>query len=369
MGEIGGDFCLADLDTVLSDGEQSYFDVAIEWYAQRAVSSFSSGRAAYYAVLNRISDHMGHLVVAWLPSYLCPAMVEPFRLAGMNVGFYPVHADLSVDVEELCTLVGARPSVVVVCDYFGFHQSLCVMADPSLSLSNEHFVVYDATHAALDQRPGDSVARKPDVCLLSLRKMLPVVDGALVIWTRENGHSCLGTPATLSESASLRALAMVLKASYLASGKLEKGMFLSLYGQSENLISEEYAATQGMSQLSWSMLRRVGVHRARSNRRENYLRLLDLVRGLMSMRPLYTELPEGVYPLGFPVVCEDRDALRNFLIQNQVYCPVHWVLPDEVSREEFPESHWLSQRILTIPCDQRYTSTDMIRIADILAAF
>ena len=42
------------------------------------------------------------------------------------------------------------------------------------------------------------------------------------------------------------------------------------------------------------------------------------------------------------------------LIKNKVYCPVHWILPEEIDKKEFKDSLNISERILTIPIDQKY---------------
>lgn len=369
MNEIGGDFCLADIDHAMPEDEQSYACLVAEWQSQAVVYGHSSGRAAYHAALKQVLSQASTRPKALLPSYLCDTMLEPFRAAGLEVDFYRVYGDLSTDVDDLDQRVQVEPSVVMLCDYFGFHQSLGALSVQCVSLSDEHFVIYDATHSALDGCPWGSLTRKPDVCLISLRKMMPVVDGALTVWLRGCETLDTGRPTALGKSASTRALAMLLKASYLLDGQGDKQTYLSMYEQSERLISEEYHQLQGMSQLSWSILRRVGVRRARRRRRENYLRLLESLRDLPGMQPLYSCLPNDVYPLGFPIVSEHRDALRAYLVQNQIYCPVHWRLPRDIEQRGFSESHWLSQRILTIPCDQRYTSTDMARVAAVIAGF
>lgn len=369
MKDIGGDFCFSDLPQALNGDERSYSDLAAEWQSLGALSCYSSGRGAYCAILRWARSHRSSEPTALLPSYLCRTMMEPFQAAGLRIGFYRVHADLTIDADDFDRCVRAGFSLILICDYFGFHQSLGILQGKCLTSPEDSFIVYDATHAALDPRPWGSVAREPDVCLISLRKTIPVVDGALAVWLRRCETPNTGRPTELGKSASLRALAMLLKASYLLDGRGDKQAHLSMYGQSESLIGEEYERLDGMSELSWSMLRRVGVHRARRKRRENYLRLLELLGNVEGIRPLYTVLSDDVYPLGFPIISERRDALRAFLVQNKIYCPVHWALPDEIPQHEFSESHWLSQRILTIPCDQRYTMADMTRVADAIAAF
>jgi dTDP-4-amino-4,6-dideoxygalactose transaminase len=83
---------------------------------------------------------------------------------------------------------------------------------------------------------------------------------------------------------------------------------------------------------------------------------------------VFSSLPDGVCPLGFPVKCTERNKLKERLISQQIYPPIHWTLPQHIT-EHFPELQKLSSSILTIPCDQRYGLSDMKRIADILNSF
>lgn len=61
------------------------------------------------------------------------------------------------------------------------------------------------------------------------------------------------------------------------------------------------------------------------------------------------------------VLVENRDELLKYLIENDVYCNVHWRL--EASSNN-PELTYLSQHSITIPCDQRYGLEEMEYILD-----
>ena len=368
MNEIGSDFCLMDV-CCGTEPEHAYSRLVSKWQSSAELSQHSSGRAAYYAILNHVISEAGQAVKVLLPSYLCNTMLEPVRRVGLPAVFYKVHYDLSIDIHDLKRLIRTGPSMVVICDYFGFHVPRLVLDDPDVPLTDDHIVLYDATHSALDPEPWKTAVWKPDVCVMSLRKMLPVVDGAFAIWPSHRSMPEPESPATLSESASLRSVAMLLKASYLHQGQGEKRTYLSMYHRSENLVAQEYQRTRGMSALSISMLEHVDLIKARTSRRGNYLRLLEMLSNVEGVRPLFPVLPDDVYPLGFPVVADCRDELRTYLAQNKIYCPIHWALPDGIPADEFPESHRLSQRILTIPCDQRYTVSDMTKVGKAVAKF
>jgi hypothetical protein len=98
-----------------------------------------------------------------------------------------------------------------------------------------------------------------------------------------------------------------------------------------------------------------------AKRIENYSALLEHLEGAA----LFSELPPGVVPLGFPIRVAERDALRRRLFKEQIYPPVHWAFGDAVP-QHFRGSHQLSSEVLTLPCDQRYGVEDMHRIAELV---
>jgi len=56
-------------------------------------------------------------------------------------------------------------------------------------------------------------------------------------------------------------------------------------------------------------------------------------------------------PLSFPIIINDRYNVWKLLMDNHVYCTVHWELPNEVDKNEFTESYNLSNQILSIPVE------------------
>jgi hypothetical protein len=88
-------------------------------------------------------------------------------------------------------------------------------------------------------------------------------------------------------------------------------------------------------------------------RRRNYAYLLDVCRSLDCATPLYPDLPEGVCPLGFPLVVEERDRFRDLLLARGVNVRTYWdQLPPQVDLDRFSDAAWLSDRILVLPTHQ-----------------
>lgn len=72
-------------------------------------------------------------------------------------------------------------------------------------------------------------------------------------------------------------------------------------------------------------------------------------------------------PLGMVIEVEDRDALFQYMIKNNIYCNIHW-RPNE-SFKLFSGAEYLSMHLITIPCDQRYGKIHMDYIYKVLKEF
>ena len=99
----------------------------------------------------------------------------------------------------------------------------------------------------------------------------------------------------------------------------------------------------------------------RARRRSNH-------DALSALLPCVPETDGANAPLGCVIVLQDevlRERVRHALMAERIYPAVHWQLPATVPAR-FAESHALSRRILTLPCDQRYDHNDMERVANVL---
>jgi len=365
--EIGGEFCFADMGPA-PDGEASVEDLIDGWSRRYPTLLLSSGRTAYLNVWLNLLHTGRDLDTVLLPSYLCYSILMPFRRMGVRIEYYRVDADLAVDWEDLerkAGTLGARAAAVIV-NYFGFPESGDVVRAICRVRQTGAHVVYDATHSLLNNCPWPAVA---DVCVMSLRKTLPVVDGAAVVWLGDARPAPALSVAKerVDSYFSSRALAMMLKTSRVADGWGNSHDYLNLYDQAEAALDRQFGANGGMSGVSRSIIKRLDVNRIRRARRENYAKLVRALHeqgaSHAGFELLFPELPDDVVPLGCPVVTDERDALRERLAARGILTQILWQRPPEVPQEEFPESLQLSQRILVLPCDQRYSPEHMEIVA------
>jgi hypothetical protein len=117
---------------------------------------------------------------------------------------------------------------------------------------------------------------------------------------------------------------------------------------------------RAISPVSNAVLSSLDIPAMVARRRRNAARLLERVGDAALFGP--ERLLAGA-PLGVPVLTSDAATAAARMAQAQVYCARHWAdLPSPPA--EFAAEHALSRRLLTLPCDHRYTDDDMDRVAE-----
>jgi len=299
---------------------------------------FSAAHAQYFLNVRCALLALVHVLrprSAWLPSYLCPALLEPFQSSGVEVRYYGVDEHLRVSGRGW--LNDVRPGdFVIVIHYFGVpHSSFPAGA----AKRSGAYIIEDSSQALfLPQQFEESLC-----VLYSPRKFLGVPDGGAMASKGETGTESLALeppPAGWWNSA----LAMMLQRRDFDLSARPSDWY-SLFQQVE---SDFPLGLYRSSDLSRAILT-CGVDYAaiRTRRRANYQALLDM----LGEHALFPEMPEQVVPLGFPVRIEAavRDRVLRLLHAKRVYAPVHWKI-DGVAP---------SLSLLTLVCDQRYSPDDM----------
>jgi perosamine synthetase len=338
---------------------------------------YESGRAALWRALWSSGIGPGDEVL--LPSYLCESVVSPVVARGATPSFYPVGRNLRPDLAALDAAVTPSTRAVVVIHYLGFPGPVEEMR--RLCDRRGLVLIEDCAHALYSRLGDRSLGTFGDFAIFSPWKSLPLPDGGLFVanapvrsWP-EPGHAAMNvdgaaqtTPAETSlprsttlppsRSTTLRRLA------YRSLGTLESAVgwsprlgLLRRAGLRRGMHDRTSGAPVRLragSRIAREMLRSAPVDWIVAQRRDNYRRLLDAVDGLSWARPIFDGLPNGVCPLGLPLVAEARDSWRDRLLGLGVNVRTYWEhLPREVDSACFPEAAWLRDRILVLPVHQR----------------
>ena len=309
---------------------------------------FLSGRSALKAIVRELK---GCRTVD-MPSWCCDSMVEPFRAAGMEVRFYPVYFR-----DGLVRELPEGGDVLFVMDYFGS------AAEAPVRRGGARVVIRDTTHSVFSASFGDA-----DYSFGSLRKWCGVWTGGYAV--AEDGRSLQPEAPADGEYVSLRRTAMEKKASYIGSREdggapppESKSEYLQLFGAAEKRL--ELTGIAAAAERDVRLIRQLDVRFMKERRRAN----AEVLRDALPDWLIIPELKGADCPMFVPVRVPDgqRDALREYLIRREIYCPVHW--PGGASLPIGGRERALYDSELSLVCDQRYSAEDMLRIAEAIRAF
>ena len=128
--------------------------------------------------------------------------------------------------------------------------------------------------------------------------------------------------------------------------------------------------TYGSDAASENTLRHADFKMISEKRRENYQAILDgLKQDLSGIRVIFKELDEQTVPSHFVLFAEKRDELQAFLSERMIHSTVYWPVSPFVDLTGHDTAQYIYDHILAVPCDQRYASADMARIAEALNQF
>ena len=316
-----------------------FFSASTQWYL--------SGRSALQAI---IAELKGINTVA-MPSWCCDSMVKPFVNAGVEVLFYPVYykegliQDLRLDCDAL-----------FIMDYFGFTSS-----SPKLSGYNGT-VIRDITHSVFSNVYSDA-----DYCFGSLRKWCGFWTGGYA-WTQD-GHKTAVARNDDKDYINYRKIAMEMKACYIQHvdtnnvSKIIDKSYLQIYDNAEKIL--DHIGIVAAAERDIVAAQHLDVDFIKTQRRNNAQVLLQAFSELS----MFPTLGKDDCPLFVPILVRhgQRDALRKFLIQHDIYCPVHWPVSKYHHVDDLTEKIYEDE--LSLVCDQRYTEKDMLRIVDTVKDF
>lgn len=314
---------------------------------------FVSGRTALSAILDDILvEH--EVNKAYLPSYCCHTMIEPFIRHGFSVEFYEVACiygslQVSIDCNRKC-------DIILIMDYFGF--SRIAPSCPSGAI-----VIRDMTHTLFLSGPKIYAA---DYLFASFRKWDAVAGAAIA--TKAGGRWNISCPELEhSTYIAIRNKAYKLKSEFVMGTTINKQEYIDLFNNAETLLENDYVGYCA----DFDSLCRVNNYFSKyiDIRKDNAMTLLSGLNDISIVEPVFTEIGPNDVPLFIPILVknEQRDALRQYLICNSVYCPIHWPL-SRLHTITAMEKLLYDQEI-SLVCDHRYNKTAMWRQLNVIRDF
>ena len=293
-----------------------------------------------------------------LPAYCCDSMLFPFQRVGLELRFYDIQ--LSADGVRRLLSENHGCDAVLLLDYFGFSQP-----ETAELSEREHnrgtAVILDCVQSLYSE---SNAVQYADYSVTSWRKWF--FSCAAAAKKHSGIWSVKPSKPVNAQYVSLRNEAAKQKAVYLERDIGNKQAFLDGFARAEELLDtdfSDYAADPD----SVAALRGLDVQFLKQQRRENAAVIYEALNELddSRVRPLFPQMGVDDTPLFVPVLVDPtlRADLRRFLIQNQVYCPIHW--PDA----QTGGGAVLYASELSLLCDQRYTAEDITTEMNLIKEF
>ena len=323
------------------------------------INFYQSGRNAIEELLLFLKKKKGINKVI-IPDFVCQTVKDAAVRASVETDEYIVNKDYEYSVKEIDSKIG-KDSCVYLCHFFGQPISEDVICAAKRWMDAGTIVIEDITLSLLSENPKG--VGFGNYILGSIRKWFPIPDGGfLSAYNSELPKE--PEKNSVSKYTDYYMVVQTLKREYITGGckdKALKDVYMSYYGLSIKELFSDYRIYP-MSEWSYNYLQNVSVEEVLAKRIENYDCLYDRLKGIKGIQ-LKKPRKEGYLPFGMVLDVSDRDDLLNYLIQNDIYCNVHWRLGSSAKN---PDLEYLSGRSITVPCDQRYTKEDMEHIAKVI---
>ncbi|MEY8390533.1 hypothetical protein D3Z36_11650 [Lachnospiraceae bacterium] len=336
--EIGSEF---HIDTERKGTEKTKFNV-FDYLAEFYTAYFDSGRSALRSLLENLSFQ-----TVLLPDYICESVRLCFSRE-IKVVYYHINDEFCVDWDDLLKKCDSDIDIVYL-HYFNGYLGREYDYDTLLALKekNNFIIIEDTTHSFL------SAARTVgDYCICSLRKWFPVADGG-VLYSKK---AFLEHQYEKNKWAKKKRQAMSDKTRYLQGDRtIDKQSFLTSFMEAEELLDMQ-SRPRAISEQSCEALKYIDIQEVIQRRRQNFAILNEQLQCTKVACNGINQVP-----LFFTICTEQRDNIRKFLIRNNIYCPIHWPLFDELKCVK--GSVVKNKKELSIPIDQRYEVDDMIYLS------
>ena len=230
--------------------------------------------------------------------------------------------------------------------------------DVAVCLEYGYTIIEDTTHSIFTKERTIG-----DYCVCSLRKWFPVADGG-VLYTKKNVTD-IWDMAEYRKNYFVDSLeAMILKKYYIQYGVDCNSIYREIFAKSEQQLDMQSEIYQ-ISDISKSILECISIKQLQEKRKKNYSQLKGKLKNIPVKDVLSTD---NFVPLVYPVYVENRNQFRQYLMENKIYCAVHWPLAG-TGLETDSDAVKIYENIISLPIDQRYESMHMEYLAQVIEAY
>ncbi len=326
--KIGGEFEI----------NPSFLNSISDYIPNDDVFFYSSGRSALMSILKNVSQTNPKII--HIPYYICPSIVNACVFAGFEVSFYELEEGFLISLDYLEKIKNGESLLTV--NYFGF-----VNDNPLIASINQlrPDIVTISDHSQSFWTYKQSLA---DYSFTSLRKHFPVPDGAVV-------HSQKAFAQEFEFSSINSFYPLKLIGSVLKWHKQDDWLYLNLFNEGENVLDKERNPTQA-SLISKYLFDSIKLEQIKEQRKKNTKVLYEIGQNI-GLKFVF-DYNEDVIPLSVPVLLNDRDQIRNSMMSENVFLPIHWKIEGYNTKSKFAKR--MAFNSLSLIVDQRYMEDDIL---------
>lgn len=315
--------------------------------------------ALYDIAIHLLTDEENKVLI---PAYTCQTVITPFEEAGWNCIFYPILKNLRIDTQSLETLTSRHhPSIIIVHPFYGMELNSQEVETLQHIKGKDNYVVLDLTQCLFSTKHYPFA----DFTVASYRKWFPIPDGGF-LECGINRATILQPQEENKEFTERESGAMYLRGQYFANGDQRTKSISIQLSKFADHIAEHDITPHKISNVAYNLLQKENLQVNQEKRFKNYTFLFHNIRENNKVKRVCTNLDDvTTAPLYFTIYVKNRIELQRLLAQDAIYAPVIWPLEDERVLIN-DDIRYIYDHVLSIPCDQRYSTEDLLRVVTII---
>lgn len=325
---------------------------------------YDSGRSALRMLVSLLNKDYK----VFLPEYICESVINCFDRP--YVHFYRINNDFSIDTDDLknkletfALIAPYNPNpfhtVIFLMHYFGAVQSQESLSQiKELAEKYNCLIIEDTTHSIFSSKMTIG-----DYAVCSIRKWFPISKGGVLY----SNTAPIGLPTYSPEpnADNEKVTGLILKDLYIKN-KLDCNELYRKIFKDYELKIDNQQKIYSISDLDRYIVECINISNIIQRRQRNYLYMKSVINehGIIPI----VIIKDTECPFSFPIRISDRDDFRQYLIQNNIYCAIHWPA-DNICPNERPQANANSQELISLPIDQRYGQNELNYMIDVITKY
>ena len=324
-----------------------------------------------------------------VPSYNCGSEVDPFMKRGIQLKTYRITKKCEIDIDDVRNKISAYTKVIYVTHYFGYPHDMSDL----LQLCKDYrlFMIEDCALSLFSSKGSKKLGTYGDISVFSFPKSLSVPDGGALLlnsnllqeekWERKAAqYICVAKSMTqIVKSAILRETGKYYSAQRVLrkifrEGREKENTFAmenGLYKEMpDNYYFQEQMKDRDISSITKSLLKKNDYISIINNRRKYYELYMSLLMNRANLEVIYKKLPEGVCPLYFPIIVNNRDQVCHKLNERLIHAIPWWAgYHRAIAWTDNDEACYLKDNVLALPVHQDMDESGVRYVANCVIEF